>query len=29
LQQAGVIKPGVDVKSAVSALIDDRVPLTN
>jgi sulfonate transport system substrate-binding protein len=29
LQQAGVIKAGVDVKSVVDALIDDRVPLTN
>jgi sulfonate transport system substrate-binding protein len=29
LQQAGVIKAGVDVKAAVDALIDDRVPLTN
>jgi sulfonate transport system substrate-binding protein len=29
LQQAGVIKPNVDVKAAVDALIDDRVPLTH
>ena len=29
LQQAGVIKASVDVKSTVDALIDDRVPLTN
>jgi sulfonate transport system substrate-binding protein len=29
LRQAGVIKPAVDVKAAVDALIDDRVPLTN
>ncbi len=29
LQQAGVIKADVDVKSTVEALIDDRVPLTN
>jgi sulfonate transport system substrate-binding protein len=29
LQQAGVIKAGIDVKSTVDALIDDRVPLTN
>jgi sulfonate transport system substrate-binding protein len=29
LQQAGVIKPNVDVKATVDALIDDRVPLTH
>jgi len=29
LQQAGVIAKNVDVKAAVDALIDDRVPLTN
>jgi sulfonate transport system substrate-binding protein len=29
LQQAGVIKADVDVKSTVDALIDDRVPLTH
>jgi sulfonate transport system substrate-binding protein len=29
LQQAGVIKAGVDVKGALDALIDDSVPLTN
>ena len=29
LQQAGVIKPNVDVKAALDALIDDSVPLTN
>lgn len=29
LQQAGVIKPNVDVKAAVDALVDDRVPLTH
>lgn len=29
LQQAGVIKPEVDVVAAVDALIDSRVPLTN
>ena len=29
LQQAGVIKPSVDVKATVDALIDDRVPLTH
>src|ERR1700755_3629337 len=29
LQQAGVIKPDVDVKATVDALIDDTVPLTN
>ncbi len=29
LQAAGVIKPGVDVRGALDALIDDRVPLTN
>jgi sulfonate transport system substrate-binding protein len=29
LQQAGVIKPSVNVKATVDALIDDRVPLTH
>jgi sulfonate transport system substrate-binding protein len=29
LQQAGVIKPDVDVKATVDALIDSSVPLTN
>ena len=29
LQQAGVIKPGVDVKGALDSLIDDTIPLTN
>ena len=29
LQQAGVIKPNVDVKATLDALIDDRVPLTH
>jgi sulfonate transport system substrate-binding protein len=29
LQEAGVIKPNVDVKATVDALIDDRVPLTH
>jgi len=29
LQQAGVIKPNVDVKATVDALIDSGVPLTN
>jgi len=29
LQAAGVIKPDVDVKATVDALIDDTVPLTN
>jgi sulfonate transport system substrate-binding protein len=29
LQQAGVIKPNVNVKATVDALIDDRVPLTH
>jgi sulfonate transport system substrate-binding protein len=29
LQQAGVVAANVDVKAAVDALIDDRVPLTN
>ena len=29
LQEAGVIKPNVDVKAVVNALIDDRVPLTH
>ncbi len=29
LQQAGVIKPDVNVKAALDALIDDSVPLTN
>ena len=29
LQQAGVIKADVDVKSTVDALIDSSVPLTN
>src|SRR5262245_43782814 len=29
LQAAGVVKPDVDVKATVNALIDDSVPLTN
>jgi sulfonate transport system substrate-binding protein len=29
LQQAGVVKPSVNVKATVDALIDDRVPLTH
>ncbi len=29
LQEAGVIRPNVDVRATVDALIDDRVPLTN
>jgi sulfonate transport system substrate-binding protein len=29
LQQAGVIKPDVNVKGVLDSLIDDSVPLTN